>query len=423
MRFSTTGPKSSLPTRREFIRRLAAAGASFLPGIIPVPVEDPTSARRKKKGEMWYRRLGRTNLEVSEVALGGSPLPDWSLFREIIDRGVNYIDTSCTYSNGNSERQIGRLCGEIGRDKVHVATKFHLRGDWTTASIIQSVEASLGRLRTDFIDVLAVHGAERGPDLTDQRVLDAFDRLKRQGKFRFSGLSCHSNHREVITTAVACGRYDVIQPGYNVFDIEEGEKDVRTYEDYLGECGLRPLLRLAASKDVGVIAMKTLKVGGRRQNVERYKTDGTSLFQAMLKWVLENADVSAVVTEILNRQQMEEDLAAAGTSLTPDERTSLFRHVAENCRDYCRQCGLCQKRCPSRIATTEILRFLAYHESYGKTRRARTLYAGLDPGRNAASCRDCGLCDSTCPFGVSVRAQIRRAHLKLGTPYPFPNFS
>jgi predicted aldo/keto reductase-like oxidoreductase len=363
---------------------------------------------------MWYRRLGRTSLEISEIALGGSPLPDWSLFREIIDRGINYIDTSSTYSNGNSERQIGRLFREIGRDKIHVATKFHLRGDWTTDSIIQSVEGSLRRLQTDFIDVLSIHGADRAEELVDERVLEAYERLKKQGKFGFKGLSCHSNHHDVIKSAVACGHYDMVQPGYNVFDIDEGEKEIRTYEDYLIASGLRELLHLAASKDVGVVAMKTLKVGGRRQNLERYRTGGTSLFQAMLKWVLENEDVSAAVIEMLNRQQMEEDLEAVATPLSEDERKTLFRYVAENRGDYCRQCGRCLKSCPASIPTTDILRYLAYHESYGKTERARALYARLTPKQTVSACRDCGRCESACPFRVSVRRQILRAHHILG---------
>ena len=116
---------------------------------------------RQKRGDMWYRRLGRTGLFISEISLGGSPLPDWSLFREIVERGVNYIDSSTSYNNGNSERQIGRLIKEAGRDKVFVCTKFHLRGRWDEDSILRSVEGSLERLQTDCLDVLSIHGAER----------------------------------------------------------------------------------------------------------------------------------------------------------------------------------------------------------------------------------------------------------------------
>ena len=124
---------------------------------------------------MTYRRLGRTNLFVSEIALGGSPMPDWSLLREIIERGVNYIDSSTSYDNGNAERQIGRLAREVGRDKIVVATKFHLRGNWSEATIIRSVEGSLARLDTDSIDVLSIHGASHEDELADERVQRRLD--------------------------------------------------------------------------------------------------------------------------------------------------------------------------------------------------------------------------------------------------------
>jgi len=362
---------------------------------------------------MWYRRLGRTGLYISEISLGGSPLPDWSLFREIIERGVNYIDTSTSYNNGNSERQIGRLFKEAGRDKAFVCTKFHLRGSWDEDSIITSVEGSLRRLQTDYLDVLSVHGAERPEDLTDDRVVSAFERLKKEGKCRFSGLSCHSNHEAVVRAAVVSGRYDMVQVGYNVFDIEEPFSNVETYDDYLGASRLEDIIQFAASHGVGIIAMKTLKVGGRRQNLEKYRTPTSSLFQAMLRWVLENRHVTSAVTEILNREQMEEDLAVPGTRLTPEERSGLWLHVAENGPSCCRHCGRCRTRCPSRIAITDILRYLAYYESYGKVAAAKEGYSELSPTETAVACRDCGACERACPYGVRIRAMIRRAHSAL----------
>jgi len=399
--------------RRQFLKNFAFGALSAFSLSPKALLKTQAKEWRQIKGQMAYRRLGRTNLFVSEISLGGSPLPDWSLLRQIIERGVNYIDTSCTYNNGNSERQIGRLFKEVGRDKVIAGTKFHLRGNWTEASIIRSAEGSLQRLETDCIDVLSIHGAEREHDLVDERVLGAFEKLRREGKYRWSGLSCHSNHERVVKKAVECGHYDMVQLGYNVFDIEEPEKDVKTYEDYLAESGIRDFIKDAASHDVGIIAMKTLKVGGRRQNLEKYRTGNTSLYQAMLKWVLEDKNVSSVVTEMLNRDQMEEDLAAVQASLSAEERKNLFRYVAENSRDYCHMCGRCQAQCPSRIATTDILRFLAYHESYGKTGIAKKFYAALKPEQTALSCRSCGSCEEACPFAVRVREKIREAHFIL----------
>jgi predicted aldo/keto reductase-like oxidoreductase len=399
--------------RRNFLKSLAWGTLSALSVLPRSVLQSRAQDRPQGPGRMAYRRLGKTDLLVSEISLGGSPMPDWSLLRQIIDRGVNYIDSSSTYENGNAERKIGRLFKEIGRDKVFVATKFHLRGGWSEESILNSVEGSLRRLQTDWVDILCIHGAEREHDLVDERVLGAFSRLKKQGKFRFSGLSCHSNHKKVVKKAVDCGYYDMVQMGYNVFDIEEPEREIETYKDYLGTSGLRDLIRYATARDIGVIAMKTLKVGGRRQDLAGFRTADTSLYQAMLKWVLENKNIASVVTEMLNREQMEEDLAVAGTPLSAKERRALFSHVAENSRDYCHMCGRCQDQCPCRIPTTEILRLLAYHESYGKTAAAKEGYGELRPEETALACQSCGQCERACPYVVRVRTRIRYAHSVL----------
>lgn len=395
--------------RRTFIKTMAGgavAWRSSLTGLLGRGIAVP--ARLEGKA-MSYRRLGRTGLLVSEISLGSSPLPDPELLRAIVDRGVNYIDTSHNYDNGNAERQIGRLLKEVGRDKVRVATKFHVTSRDTTASIMASVHGSLRRLAVDSIDVLMIHGAETAGVLVDERVLEAFEGLKREGAYRFRGLSCHANQDEVVRKAVDCGHYDMVQVGYNVFDIQETAGEVETYPDYLGASGIRALLELAHSRDVGVIAMKTLKVGGRRQDLEKYRTGTASVCQAMLKWVLEDTRVASAVTEILNRQQMEEDLGASGAKLTGAERTALDRLVRENGADYCHGCSRCRRACPSGVATTDILRALAYRESYGKSGRARDLYASLAAGETAAACRDCGKCEKACPYGVAVRSRIRAA--------------
>jgi hypothetical protein len=396
--------------RRTFLKTVAAgavASGSTLAGLLRP--DGQAAPERVVRGGMAYRRLGRTGLLVSEISLGSSPLPDPDLLRALLDRGVNYIDTSHNYENGNAERKIGRLLKEAGRDKVLVATKFHVEDRDTVGSIMASVRGSLRRLDIETIDVLMIHGAETAAVLVDARVVEAFERLKKEGAYRFRGLSCHANQDEVVRKAVGCGLYDMVQVGYNVFDIQEPAREVETYPDYLATSGIRDLIALAHAKDVGVVAMKTLKVGGRRQDLGRYRTGGASLYQAMLKWVLDDARVTSALIEVLNRQQMEEDLGAVGAGLGAAERATLARYVRENGADYCHGCARCRRACPSGVATTEVLRALAYHESYAKTGRAQAVYASLRSGERAEACHDCGACEKACPYGVAVRTKVRRA--------------
>lgn len=397
--------------RRQFLKGLMAGGLAAALGPAKTlfsGVEE--TIRRTVKNGMAYRRLGRTGIEISEISLGGSPLPGGDLFYQVLDRGVNYIDTSHNYEGGNSERRIGRMFRDRGREAVHVCTKFHVRGKWDEASIIRSVEGSLRRLETDYVDVLAVHGAENAADLDDERVLSAFARLRDQGKFRFTGLSCHANHAAVVEKAVACGYYDVITLAYNVFDGQPAEKSTAVFGDYLGESGIGRLIALAKTKNIGVIAMKVLKSGGRQQDLARYQTETSTLPQAMIRWVLDNPHVDSVVTEIQSFQEMEEDLAAAGSPIGTAEREILARHVADNRRNYCHACAVCRGVCPAGVDTTSILRFLTYAETYGKTTVAREAYRSLDGKQTVAACRDCGACEEACLYGLPVRAKLRQAH-------------
>lgn len=397
--------------RRNFLKGLMAGGLAVALGPAKALFSGGgETVRRTVKNGMAYRRLGRTGIEISEISLGGSPLPGGDLFYQVLDRGVNYIDTSHTYEGGNSERRIGRLFRDRGREAAHVCTKFHVRGKWDETSIIRSVEGSLRRLETDFVDVLAVHGAENPADLDDERVLAAFARLREQGKFRFTGLSCHANHAAVVEKAVSCGHYDVINLAYNVFDGQPAEKSSVVFDDYLGESGVGRLIALAKTRDIGIIAMKVLKSGGRQQDLAKYRTETSTLPQAMIRWALDNPHVDSVVTEILSYKEMEEDLAAAGSPLGTDEREILARHVADNRRNTCHACAVCRGVCPAGIETTAILRFLTYAETYGKTAAARQAYRSLDGGQTVAACRDCGACEEACLYGLPVRAKLRQAH-------------
>ena len=102
------------------------------------------------------------------------------------------------------------------------------------------------------------------------------------------------------------------------------------------------------------------------------------------------------------------------SALSPSEQQTLYRFVAENGRNYCHMCGRCRAKCPAGLPIPDILRLLAYHEGYHKTRRAQRAYASLKNSEKAPACRDCGQCEKACPYRVSVRSQIRRAHALLG---------
>src|ERR1700746_3123650 len=154
---------------------------------------------------MKYRKLGNTGLIVSELALGsmqfGGKMNMGNLGQEdttrmvklALDRGINFIDTADVYSLGESETFLGNALKGV-RNEIVLATKVRLpmsenfnRSGATRVNIMREVEASLARLRTDYIDVYQVHGWDSNTPL--EETLRTLDDLVRQGKVRYIGLS------------------------------------------------------------------------------------------------------------------------------------------------------------------------------------------------------------------------------------------
>lgn len=402
-------------TRREFLKNSAlAAIGSRVPANGPFTREANTEelGDRVRKGNMTYRRLGRTTLFLSEIGLGGSPPPPEPVFRRAIEMGVNYVDTSSVYLNGNSERRIGEIL-RGRRDKFHIATKFHFSEGWqdTREGMIREAEGSLSRLKTDYVDILLVHNVSSAGVEEHEEVLAAFETLKKEGKIRYTGISCHRNPLEVLTPAIRGGRYDMITVAYNAFSEmfrEEGEASA----DNRKTSGIGKMLAFAKERGVGVVAMKTM-AGVSRQHLDAYLEEGVSLPQAKLKWVLEDDAVSAVITEMDTFDMLEENLAVSGKPLSPAESGLLMRYVKAAGRDVCRLCGTCLPGCPAAIPISDVLRCLQYHRDHGKRDLARRTYRAIPAGRTARGCTRCGMCEQTCPYGVRIVDPLRQAHRVL----------
>jgi predicted aldo/keto reductase-like oxidoreductase len=345
-----------------------------------------------------YRRLGRTNAMVSDISLGSSRINDVGVARYAIERGINYFDTAPDYADTNSERVLGEaMKGQ--REKIFLATKFcvadgHLPNDTPVPKIIEAVEASLKRLQTDYVDLIHIHSCDRLDRLFAPNIHEAFDRLKAQGKVRFLGVSTHTpNLEEVANAAIDSGRFDVLMLAYHF--------------------GMWPsfdhILRKAKEKDIGVVAMKTLK-GAKHTNLANFRDEASSYAQAAFRWVLSNPAVSCLVISIYERRQVDEYLYASGTALRESDVALLRKHDQLIAGDYCQpHCGVCLPACEAGLPIHDILRYRMYAKDYHWEYEGRRLYAQLE--RNAATCVDCSApCANACPHGVPIREKMLDAH-------------
>jgi aryl-alcohol dehydrogenase-like predicted oxidoreductase len=159
---------------------------------------------------MRYRQFGKTGLYVSELCLGtmtfGGGGGRWASIGNLsapevekmvgmtLDAGVNFIDTADVYSEGESERLLGHALSELGapRDKLILATKVRGRTGpgpndlgLSRGHILQAIDASLRRLKTDYIDLYQIHGID--DDTPFEETLHALDTVVRAGKARYIG--------------------------------------------------------------------------------------------------------------------------------------------------------------------------------------------------------------------------------------------
>ncbi len=175
---------------------------------------------------MERRRLGKTDIDASVLGFGGAEIGYQRvseatvarLLGSAIDAGLNVIDTAECYDL--SESLIGKSVGHRRLD-YHLFTKCgHLDGwarpDWRPESILRSVERSLRRLRTDYVDLIQLHSCSER-ELRAGDVIDALDRVRDHGLARYIG---YSGDGAPARYAVECGRFDTLQISVSIADQE-----------------------------------------------------------------------------------------------------------------------------------------------------------------------------------------------------------
>src|SRR6266545_2539541 len=148
---------------------------------------------------MQYRRLGSSDLEVSEISLGswltfGGGVSDAqaeACVAKAFEVGINFIDTANVYSSGGAEEFLGEVLAERPRDSYVLATKlyFPMNGDrgLSREQVFKQIDASLARLRTDYVDLYQCHRYD--PQTPLEETMEALTEVVRQGKARSLGFS------------------------------------------------------------------------------------------------------------------------------------------------------------------------------------------------------------------------------------------
>ena len=312
---------------------------------------------------MRYRRLGRTGLKVSALCLGSMQF-GWTvdeagafeIMDAFVEAGGNFIDTADIYSfwvegnpGGVSESIIGRWLAQRGRRReVVIATKVRGRmwpgpnGEGLSrAHIIQACEDSLRRLQTDYIDLYQAHWYDEEAPMDE--TMEAFDRLRQQGKVRYLGCSNYPAWRlmEALWTSDRLGlaRYDSLQPHYNLVHRAEFERELRDVVQAYG-LGVIPYSPLAGGFLTGKYRRGEQTASVRAEGVKRrYVSEkswrildvvrevaeelGVSPAAVSLAWLLAQPAVTAPIVGANSVDQLRANLAALDVVLSSEQLSRL----------------------------------------------------------------------------------------------------
>ncbi|MBM4013524.1 MAG: aldo/keto reductase [Planctomycetes bacterium] len=241
---------ASASSRRDFLRQTAATTAAFSFGAF-----GSSERLRAQQGPaaassgLAKRRFGKTGMDVTPLGFGGAEIgfehTDQAtvskLLNTALDAGLNVVDTAECYVE--SEALIGAAVGHR-RKEFFLFTKcgHWVEGDgasgWSKAELLRSIERSLGRLKTDAVDLVQLHSCSLEV-LKKGECIEALELAKQQGKTRFIG---YSGDSAAARYAVECGRFDALQTSINVCDQESIELT----------------LPLAAEKGMGIVAKRPI---------------------------------------------------------------------------------------------------------------------------------------------------------------------
>ena len=291
---------------------------------------------------MEYRRLGRTELEVSELGFGAWHI-GWTppeagddvgrLLNRALDAGVNFIDSSAAYRW--SEELIAKYIGHR-QDEFYFATKCgsgrvqQPDGEWvqtldySAKAIEPQIDRSLQRLKTDCIDIMQLHS----PSYDDVAFGDGLEGLKKAqkaGKVRFISLSADG---DAARKAIEIGEYDTLQLTYNVFQQEPADVIAAAREKDMGIIIKGPIANAVyetSQPDEG----NSIIWHNARKILASEMMGNISRVEASLRWLLCDSNVHTAIVGTTNIDHFEDNLAATERGRLPDDMLQEIRRRYE----------------------------------------------------------------------------------------------
>lgn len=328
---------------------------------------------------MRYQRLGKTELQVSEVSFGCIPIIRLSTEEAVkvlqfaYDQGITFYDTANAYRD--SEYKLGKAFQGM-RDKVMIASKTMKRDG---KGAVEQLDNTLKMLNSDYIDLYQFHQVAQERDweaLTSPGgAFEAIMKAKEQGKIRHVGITSHSLSMAV--RFVKTGLFETIQFPFNF--IEDAAKDE-----------LHPAARAA---DMGILVMKPFAGGAINNASLAFKF----LRQYPDAIPIPGFDSVASIKEILAFYKQPNKIEEADWTLMEEFRKELGQQ-------FCRRCEYCQP-CPQGVMITPAM---GYHIVVKRMSPEVAVDFSKLAMESVPKCVDCGICVTRCPYDLPIPDILKR---------------
>ena len=299
---------------------------------------------------MDYVTFGRTGLNVSVMGLGcGGPsrigmsadkseAESVDIVRRALDAGVNFIDTAEGYG---TEGIVGKGIASVTRDQVIISSKKSCSQEISPALVRQSIEVSLSRLRTDYIDVYNLHGVRPSQYvMLRDEILPTFVDLKNEGKIRFIGVSELFNvdmTHQMLLQSLPEDPWDVVMVGFNILNQSARDLFKQTLEKNVAVQIMFAVRRILSQPEnlreavqtlieIGQIEADEINIGDPLGFVLK-ESDATSIVDAAYRFCRYEPGVHVVLSGTGNPDHLQSNIDSLCRPPLPDPVVQKLRHI------------------------------------------------------------------------------------------------
>lgn len=382
--------------RREFLKKsfLGISGAALLPSNLKLGMTGKSI--KDDQPELPLRVLGKTGIKTPLISMGTSNTTSSGFVKAAYEAGIKLFFSATYYGEGKNEKLVGEGLKGLPRDSFVVGTAVPPDGlDMHTGKFIsgfdpqayiKKAEESLKRFGIDYVDIFLFPFAGKREMVLNESVLKAMQQLKKEGKTRFVGIASHNDTEEALQAAAESGVYELAMIAYNYKMTDRVSFDSS--------------IDRATKAGIGVVAMKTTAGSFNEKSGPPLNT------VAALKWVLQNENVSSIVSGMSSLEELQKNLAMIQNLKMSDQELKDLKLTSLNAEPglYCLQCRKCISQCTQNLDIPTIMRSYMYAYGYKNIAQAWHTLAGVDiSGR---PCKKCTVCNINCTAGFDIRNKI-----------------